>query len=256
MTGTRSRPLRRQVDEKPRVGGADTAARRDQTRPRQRGRRARRTSSRAARGSAAPRPARASGAPRTRAEVEARAGGARARLWHRRLPARPGGRPRSASAPGSGAPRGVGEAHPARHRARRAAAPGRGRHEPRAPQRAHAGVEARVGAARADCGAAGRQCVRAGAAPDVGNAHPERPRVQRAAAPCGGRRELGRLTNARRGAKHEPGGMRCHEISARWPPSGGRTRQPAYPGTTGVPGFLKEPPNGHVGDADLGSDLS
>ena len=161
MTGTRSRPLRRQVDEKPRVGGADTAARRDQTRPRQRGRRARRTSSRAARGSAAPRPARASGAPRTRAEVEARAGGARARLWHRRLPARPGGRPRSASAPGSGAPRGVGEAHPARHRARRAAAPGRGRHEPRAPQRAHAGVEARVGAARADCGAAGRQCVRA-----------------------------------------------------------------------------------------------
>jgi len=38
-----------------RVGGADTAARRDQTSPRQRGRRARRTSSRAARGSAVPR---------------------------------------------------------------------------------------------------------------------------------------------------------------------------------------------------------
>ena len=106
-------------------GGADTAARRDQTRPRQPGRRARRTSSRAARGSAAPRPARASGAPRTR-RGRSTSRGARARLWHRRLPARPGGRPRSASAPGSGAPRGVGEAHPARHRARRAAAPGRG----------------------------------------------------------------------------------------------------------------------------------
>jgi len=48
---------------------------------------------------------------------------------------------------------------------------------------------------------------------------------------------LGRLTNARRTRSRSGGCTRHHEISARWPPSGGRTQQPLFqvPPVSGAP---------------------